>query len=305
MIPGIKVGLNSYKRILGAIKPAFCEVYFRFDQRKQYLDLFKTLQNQGIDSGIHFWGLLSSNIMYNLAYPESLIQNETLSQIKETIDIASLYKQKYVNVHPGNYTLIKANLDKGALINLKTTISTKEGFKTLLENARLLDNYARKRNVLFLLETLPSRDYEVWYDEKSRLNPQNLKAVSVSDLINLARFGFYIANDFCHTMCDVISENRNLLMSELLKKTDQLAPYTRLIHTTTSRPPFTGIDTHNGLTDADFSKNVMPSKKDYLKLLKVFKEKKDVWVVPEPLEDHIENYEIIKKMIEETEENNY
>lgn len=301
MKTGIKVGLRDYKTKIPTTGASVCEVYFRFDKNDQYDELFKSLKNRNIKAGLHYWGVVKKNILYNLAYPDSEIQKETLSQIKETIDIASRYKLRYVNVHPGNYRLVKLNLDSEVFEDGGNEISQVVGKRTLFENVKLLHQCALERNILFLIETVPSRYGPVWYDENSRLTPLRLGDPNVQTIIELANLGFYVTNDLGHTLADETSNNRSYLFEKLFEKTLVLAKQTRLIHVNTTRPPFNGTDTHDGVTPEDFKNNVLPSKPQLNQLLEIFKKRDDVWLIPEPLKNHEENFINLQKMIEKIE----
>lgn len=299
MKAGIKIGLRDYKRRIPETQASICEVYFRIDHKDKYKQLFSMCSTKGIESGLHFWGLITGGYLYNLAYPDEKIQQESLSLIKETIDIASENKCRYVNVHPGNYMLAKIDLDKSRYSGFEKEVSKTEGNNVLFENINILSQYAKKRNVLFLVETVPQRDSLNWYEEQSRLNPVDIKYVSVETVIQIARQGYFITNDFGHTACAVISNDRSYIYQQLYKNSKILASQTKLIHPNTTRPPFNGIDTHNGLLDHDFSQNVIPDKQQLIELLKIFKNREDVWLIPEPIQNHEQNYLILQKMIDQ------
>lgn len=301
MKAGIKIGLRDYKTKIPVTGASIAEVYFRFDKSDLYNDLFKSLKNRNIKAGLHYWGVVKKNLLYNLAYPDNQIQKETLSQIKETIDIACLYKLRYVNVHPGNYRLVKLNLNSEVFEDGGNEVSQVVGKKTLLENVKLLHQYALKQNVLFLVETVPSRYAATWYDESSRLKPLRFGDPNAQTIIELANSGFYVTNDLGHTLADETSNNRSYLFERLLEKTLSLAKQTRLIHANTIRPPFNGTDTHDGVTEEDFKKNVLPSKSQLIQLLEIFKKRDDVWLIPEPLKNHEENFRNLQKIVDEIE----
>jgi hypothetical protein len=84
-----------------------------------------------------------------------------------------------------------------------------------------------------------------------------------------------------------------------LEKTKKLALQTRLVHINTMPPPFNGTDGHLGILDKDFKKDVFPSREQIKLLLSSFSDRKDVWVIPEPFLDHVENTKALIKLIEE------
>ncbi len=302
MIPGTKIGLRDYKTRLPQTKAPFAEVYFRIDKQGEYTDMFNLLKAKGVQAGLHFWGVLENNILYNLAYPDERIQSQTLKLIKETIDIASVHKLKYVNVHPGNYRQVYIDLNTNRYLKYISPVSQETGNKVLFENTKILHKYALKKNIIYTTETVPQKDNSIWYNEETRLKPIDIGYVDNETVVELAQKGFYIANDFGHTICGLITEDRTILYDYLYKITTQLLLQTKLIHANTTRPPFTGVDTHNGLTDEDFSQNVLPDKNQLIDLLKLFKQK-DIWVLNEPLENHEQNYIILKNIIDQIEEN--
>jgi endonuclease IV len=255
------------------------------------------LKDRGINAGLHFWGLVNKNLQYNLAYPDEKIQQESLSKIKLTIDIAQAEKFRYVNVHPGHFKLVGLDINQGSYYDLGKEVSKKEGLSVFRENIKILHQYSQKRGVLFLIETIGARDYNKWYDENSRKNPLNLKAIDINTLINIAQQGYYITNDLCHTLSNFITNDRSFLIQKLMEMTLKLEKQTRLIHVNTTKPPFTGVDTHNGILDEDFNQDVLPTKSQYLQLLSIFKNRDDVWLIPEPLEKHEENFLALEKLV--------
>ncbi len=298
MKAGIKVGLNSYRRLLPKTRAKVCEVYFRFDQKTQYPALFGMLKDCGIEGGLHFWGLID-NYLYNLAYPDESVQSQSVAVLKETIDIASRYKLRYVNVHPGNYQLVKMDFDKGKTIPTNKPVAKDEGNAVLYENIELLNNYSLKKNVLFLTETLACRENLTWHNDKGRLNPVDINCVPVTTIIELAAKGYLITNDIGHTLSDEIGSDRKYLFNRLMEKSQKLKKQTRLIHTNTTRPPFTGIDTHSGVLDEDFSQNVLPDKNQLKEFLKIFPGESDIWLIPEPLSKHEENFSALTEILQQ------
>ncbi len=298
MKAGIKSGLLNYKEILNNTKASVCELYFRIDRKDDYLDLYRILKAKHIQAGLHFWAVLPSGHMYNLAYPDKNIQKQSLDLIKETIDIASKNQFRYVNVHPGNYCLCEMDLNSNRYGKIGPKASESDGNKYLFENTNILHEYAQRAGVLYLTETVPSRDALIWYDEPSRLNPADIGYVRVSTIIELANMGFYVTNDLGHSLADMISNDTRALFENLLRITKILAPQTKLIHSNTSRPPFSGVDTHNGILKSDFAQNVLPTKEQIKLLLSLFKNRPNIWVIPEPHDHHEENFEALKTIID-------
>ena len=297
MQAGIKIGLKNYQEKILHTKASICEVHFRYNNLGQYTELFQMLKAKNIKAGLHFWSMLDGGIMYNLAYPDEKIKRETLDQLTQTIDLAAQNKLRYVNIHPGNLRLVKVDLERETFTDLGQEANQEEGLITLFENASYLTEYAQKRNVLFLVETVPSRYNPYWYNESTRQNPINVKDPKVAVLINLASNGIYITNDLAHTICDEISDDRDFLIKQLIAKTKALAKQTKLIHVNTTRAPFNGTDTHNGLLAEDFAQNVIPDRQQIIEILTLFKNRDDVWLIPEPLKDHEKNYLELQKIV--------
>lgn len=297
MKAGIKSGLINYKEILPKTNAKVCELYFRIDRKDDYDDLYRILKERNIQAGLHFWAVLPSGHMYNLAYPNKDIQKQSLDLIKETINIASQNQFRYVNVHPGNYCLCEMDLNKNRYGKIGPKANETEGNKYLFENTQTLHEYAQKQGVLYLTETVPSKDALIWYDEPSRLNPADIGYVRVSTIIELANMGFYVTNDLGHSLADIVSDDRTALFDNLVRITKSLAKETKLIHSNTSKPPFTGVDTHNGVLESDFVQNVLPTKQQIKILLGLFKNRSDIWVIPEPHSNHEQNFESLQNII--------
>jgi hypothetical protein len=206
-----------------------------------------------------------------------------------------------VNIHPGSYRLMRINLDRRYMRPLagKQTKES-EGEKWLLQSIGELHDYAQKKGVRLFVETLPRREPDHWRNiEKGRLKTQKSRNVPVSALLKLAEKGYFICNDFMHTAADEISSDRNYLFGKLFTKTKKLALQTKLIHINTMQPPFNGTDCHIGILDKDFKKDVFPTRRQLIKLLSLFKDRDDVWVIPEPFSQHIENTKALIKMIKQ------
>ena len=303
VIPGIKIGPRNWKEILSSYSPQCCEVWFRVDQITQYEEMFSTLQENRIPTGLHFWGILPGGLMPNFAYPDEDVRGPSLKLVKQSIDVASEHGFSYVNIHPGSYRLSRVNLDRLFMRPIQGRETTEsEGNMVLAENIQELTRYAQRRGVLFLVETVPAREPLHFRDLTSgRRRSQDMRNVPVSALVNLARPGFFICNDLCHTTMDIISDDRDFLFQQLLEKTKLLSDKTRLIHVNTMPPPFNGTDGHLGIRRQDFSEDIFPAREQLKQLLSLFVDRDDVWVIPEPFSDHIENTRALKKMIEEVE----
>lgn len=304
MISGIKVGPENWKKIFTDFRPRCCEVWFRIDWLERYREMFESLRQESIPAGLHFWGMLPKGICPNLAFPEKNIRKSSLELVKKTIDVASDNELCYVNIHPGSYQLVKLNLDKSFMRPVPgQETSKREGDATLFENVHELNNYAQKRGVLFLVETIPSREPLHWRNLiKGRLKTQDVRNVPVSVIKDLAQQGYFVCNDFCHTAADVVSEDREYLFTELLAKTQELAAQTRLVHVNTMPPPFNGTDGHLGIRRQDFTDHIFPSREQLKSLLSLFGDRDDVWAIPEPFSDQVENTRALEEIVDEIRE---
>lgn len=300
MFTGIKIGLTDWKNKLIQTKPSVCEVYFRLDKKEEYQEMFNFLQKNKISTGLHFWGFLPGNYLPNLAFADSQIALASKKLLKQTIDIASQRHFSYVNFHPGSFFLAKVDFEKLCFIPTKKQSSFSEGKKFLLRNALELNDYAKKRGVDFLLETITCRDPENWYHAQGRQKTFNLKNVSVKILVKLSQKGIKICNDMNHTLMDEISADKDFLWQKLIEKTKFLLPMTKVVHLNTMIPPFNGTDSHHGFTAEDYQIGAFPPKEKIIEFLKLF-QNKDVWIIPEPYKNHRKNYQIIKEMIKLTE----
>ncbi len=301
MKPGIKVGPQTWRKILSNFTPQVCEIWYRVDWEDKYKEMFGELKSLKIPTGLHFWGMLPGGITPNFAFPDEDIRQASLELVKKNINVASKNGFKYVNIHPGSYCLVELDLDKQFMRPIKgRKTSPSEGEKMLFENIGILDEYARKQGVNLVVETIPSREPEHWRDlMEGRLKAQETENVPVSVVEKLAKQGFYICNDFMHTAMDEISDDRDYLFKKLFNKSKRLAKQTKLLHVNTSPPPFNGTDGHLGIRKQDFKTDVFPSREQYKKLLSIFKGRDDVWVIPEPFSYHIENTESLIELLEE------
>ncbi|MCH7951922.1 TIM barrel protein [Patescibacteria group bacterium] len=301
MIPGIKVGPRTWKTILKDYHPQVCEVWFRIDWVDRYKAMFAFLRREKIPTGLHFWGILPGGIAPNFAFSDREIRDPSVELAKRTIDVASAHEFRYVNIHPGSYRLTRIDFDRECMrpVSGRETTS-QEGNAVLFENTSLLHEYAQKRGVLFLVETIPAKEPMHWRDlVKGRLRTQDMRNVPVSVVEDLAAKGFFVCNDFMHTAMDVISDDRTYLFDQLFNTSKRLTRQTRLIHVNTMPPPFNGTDGHLGILKKDFAEDVFPSREQLKSLLSLFVDRDDVWAIPEPFSNHAENTKALEVMLEE------
>ena len=324
-----KEKLSEAKSRLGGTYPPFVEVYFRVDKIKEYETMFNYLHTHQIKFGLHFWGVLKSGppageagIEPNLLSRHKWIQNQSYFLMREAIQTALKEKAVFVVFHPGALCERMIDLDKSEfkMAKLKET-NLEEGRENLLKNAKKLQVFAGVSEVeplQLIFETLPTNSPIRWLAPRGPDNLLIAKQCPIKFYKDLAREGFNIANDFGHTASSktfsvgaglstrpISSQSEDLgritdpplqqnirqnVKNHLFSWTQSLAPATRLIHCNLILPPFNGVDTHSGLLPEDFAKNPLPDKKELIELLKIFKERDDVWIINEPDEKHVENY---------------
>lgn len=300
MKPGIKIGLPNWRKRLERSQAAYVEVYFMVSQFKEYQAMFSYLEKKKIRFGLHFWAKLKNNYMPNLVF-KGKVAGESCELIKQAIDIAARAGAHYVNIHPGSFRLKKVDFTSRKIVVNHQQADFAEGKKEFFKNAKMLNNYAKKKGVLFLIETVCKREAADWSgQENSRLKTQNALNVNSQTLYELAKKeNIFLNNDFGHTLTETISDDRKKIFRNLFLSTKKLAPFTKLIHSNTTPPPFNGTDAHGGLLESDFENKVLPSKTEIIKLFKIFKDREDVWLVPEPLKSHVANFKALKKLIKE------
>jgi hypothetical protein len=294
--PGIKIGPQDWKSKLENSQAQYCEVWFRVDKPHWYTTMFNYLKKHRLNTGLHFWAQLDHNIYPNIAYNHPQILLPTLKLIKQTIDIAGQNHFHYVNIHAGNNFAKKSILPS----NKYPKIPLQQAKLTQETSIKQLHQYAKSKNVLLLTETITAKLSPSWYSLNQRLKPINHYSLPVSSLIKLSHQGYYITNDIAHTFCDEFNKPLDYLSKQLFKKTKQLAPQTRLLHLSTTIPPFNGTDTHHGITSNDFKvKGIFPTYQKLKTLLRLFKNRNDVWVINEPRTHHVDNFLVLKQLISE------
>ena len=301
--PGIKIGPSSWKERLQKTQAGYCEVWFNIDQKNQYLGMFQYLAKHKINTGLHFWGTVKNRWEPNIAYPGETLQ-PTLKLIKQTIDIASQYKFKYVNIHCGNRALTSLDIENSLFIpdKSKPIIDLKTSQEIQKRSAILLTKYARQKNVLLLIETVGAKSpLGPTTDRKSRLTPTDYFTLPVSTLINLTKTSdISVTNDISHTFADEFDKPLAKLSNALINKTKELAPATKLIHINTVVPPYNGTDSHHGITDKDFKiSGIFPTRYKLKIILSLFNNRNDLWAINEPYDNHVQNYHSLQKIIEE------
>lgn len=297
MTIGFKTGPRTWKEtkvIIIEDKARFCEMWFNVNHAGQYEDKFSWLTAHGAQVGLHHWGLINGRIKPNLCAADAAIREKTIDQIKRTIDIARRINAAYVNIHPGARALEEINFDNKTQKLVPDSWATLEqAWQFLSQSARALEQYARERNILLTIETLPGREAEQYEERENIYDAGN---PPLDWFIKLGQQGNYIANDITHTTSVLAVTNNDpaAMWQGLIDFTQQTAAHTRLIHLNTMTPPFNGTDSHNGLVADDWAAGAWPNLDQIRQLLTIFKDRKDLFVIPEPREHMRENYQALR-----------
>ena len=300
----MKLGMKAVpgktgKRDIEATRPAMVEIWYNASRPADYDELFTYFANTSIDVGLHYWGALSNNLLTNISYPDSSITKPSLELMYATIDVAAAHRCVYVNVHPDLYSLLEVNFDT---MDIRVASKSADGNlvrDTFIKNVRGLNDYATSKNVVLTVETVPMRDTPTWNPDRDRTRVIDIHQMPIDVLIDLARRGVAIANDFGHTACNLISDDRKAVWQFLYDTTRTLAPVTRLIHLGFIVPPYNGVDFHDSLDNPILdSGDAIPNKTEMIELLKFFANRDDVWILVEPKTDHVKNYFLARGILE-------
>lgn len=296
-LPGVKIGPRpGWLETLNKTNAKYCEIWFSIDDPiEKYNDIFLQIKERSIHAGLHFWGLLDGSIMPNIGYPDEHIWKPSLERIKQTILLAAKHQFEYVNIHVGNAGLEKMQIEPDGIYTNHiegsevSCTSTQETFK---RNVLILHEFSQEKHVNLIIETVPPMDPSFGRDIKGRLNPHKTYALSNLYLEQLAKeHNLFINNDISHTVSEFPeTTDRTKLWLYLLDRTTAMLPYTKLVHMNTVCEPFNGTDSHDGILETDFDKNVFPNKQQVLTLLSLFEKQQNIWVINEPNEKFIENY---------------
>lgn len=299
---GIKVNADneSFDRLSGA-HPALAEVWFNINEKERYTALFDELKRRNCDVGLHFWGMCNDGISPNIAYPDGAILAQSMDLMRQTIDVAAEHGFSYVNIHPGAAALSKINYQKQRCNLISNPVDMDASIRLFLKNVKTLHTYAKSKNVILTVETVPIRITDGWYDAKARLIPKDIYELPPTAIVQAANAGLWVANDFSHTAAGVITENPDVVWTYLRGITMSLAPQTRLIHIGFAMPPYNGTDNHDMLDNPILhTAHAVPNIHQLKDLLKLFINRDDVWILAEPKEGHVKNYFLVKKLLEQT-----
>lgn len=303
MKQGIKVGLKFEKQAyedLNATNPDCVEVWYGATPiGNDYSNLFKELRRRKIDVGLHFWGARDDGVSANISYPDHDLIDFSMKAIEETVDEACRNSFKYVNIHPGSRAKVKVDFVKAEFTLASDPVDFQTSQNIFLENSLILNDYAKKRGIVLTIETIPPRVPANWLKRETG-EAIDIHELTVEVIVEAARRGLTVANDLEHTAANKIVDNPNEIYEFLREITVQIAPSTKLIHLGFLKPPYNGTDTHDSMEDAVFlTERAVPNREQMKELLKLFKNRDDIWLIPEPHNHHVENYAILKKMLEE------
>lgn len=297
---GIKVSLDRDTAAeLKVTRASMAEVWYNATKPADYSNLFALLRRQKIDVGLHFWATLPDGTWTNLAYPDHTLITQSMDLIKKTINVAARNRFQYVNIHPGCQTKVHLDFTKEEFTVMAPPVDLSESETLFYSNTSMLHEYALSKGIVLTIESVPARVTDGWYDPGPRIKPKNIYELPIDVLIKAAQQGLFIANDFCHTAADIISDSHEEVWRFLLQTTILLLPSTKLVHLGYIVPPFNGTDNHdvfdNPVLDTD---DAIPNKQQMIDLLKLFQNRDDVWILVEPKKDHVKNYFLAREILE-------
>lgn len=273
----------------------YLELWYRVDWEERYSDIFAFVKQHNINIGLHFWGVVDGGVLPSFCHDEMSQYRQGLALVKKCVDVAARVGASYVNIHPGSRMLTQLK-DYRFLTILDRPLTPEDVSLALLrEAAEELHGYAHSRGVLMLFETVPAHDASDWQEG---VEPEVLEThhASIDMLQVLADEGYYIANDIGHTTANRLAQDRVSMWNMLYQDTLRLAAQTRLLHISLLSGPNRGVDTHDGVLASDWERDVFPTEKQLIELLTIFKDRDDVWVIPEPQENLMsENYLALRR----------
>lgn len=306
MTLGIKVGPDKQSFLdLAQTNAPFAEVWFNINRADDYNKLFAELKRRKMQVGLHFWGILNNGICAGFGYPDKAIVDQSAILVKKTIDIAAQNGFQYVNIHPGSRAIVKMDLEAQDYPYVSEPIPLPQAQAVFLEHIAKLDQYARDKRVVLTVETVsrlvPKTD---WYNPESRHKPLDTYQLPVSCIQAAASCGISVANDFGHTATNINSDDPLKIWNYLYTSTQNLTTHTRLIHLGFIVPPYKGTDFHDHLDNPLFlTFRAIPNKQQTIELIKLFKNRDDIWILVEPNGRHAENYFLAQKILKEALQN--
>lgn len=299
MILGIKTGPKNFaegQKVITDLGASMCEVWFDVTKAASYTDMLAWLSRNNVSFGLHHWGVINGNIKTNISTQDERIRNETIEQIKRTIDIGQDIGCAYVNAHPGAQAIETINFTdwKQTMIPGKHTPADASK-KLFLEAGQELTQYANDRGVLLTIESITARESAISHDRFDIYDPSNTPLTTLEEF---ARKGGWFANDISHTGSHFLVSEKSpeAAWDAVMEFSQRLAPRTRLIHMNVITPPYNGTDSHDGITEADLAQETLPNKQGVIDFLQLFKDRDDVFVVNEPKGDVAGNYLALQRL---------
>lgn len=300
---GFKTGPKNWeiaKRIVEEDGAKMCEVWFNVNKEKEYTEMFEWLGERNVQIGLHHWGVVDGKIKTNLATQDKPVREEGLRQMKRVVDIGRDIGAVYVNVHPGARWQEKIDLEKQEQALIPSSETPVEiSSRILIETALELNNYSKTRGVLLTIETMLGREAKN-YARREGIYDAGTPPLALME--ELTQQGILIANDITHSAGAIAAadNSREGMWQKLFDFTKKTAPFTKLLHVNTMRPPFDGRDSHDGLLEDDFAQDFFPSRTQIIELLRIFADREDVFAVPEPqIEKTRENYRALLQLASE------
>lgn len=301
LLPGIKLGPNKdWREKLETSQAQYVEIWYRVDKPEWYTAIFSELQRRGVTFGLHFWGSTTSSHEANLAYPTGA--EESAEMILACLQAGSSWGASYVNIHSGNRVRFKLDLRTSSFEHDTSfpVITSQESEDSRTHQLESLSVQAHRLNIALLVEPIPAKistgpHYTTGTFSKDL---RDQYPTTINSLINQYKnnlVGF--TNDFCHLFAYYYAEKE--IYNSFISTTKILAPYTYLCHINTLWEPYDGADCHGGILPADLSKpGVFPSKNQLVELFRLYQNlPHDVFLIGEPADRHIENYQALKTLL--------
>ena len=200
---GVKIGPQNWQEILERSQAKYCEVWFRLDWKGRYIPLFKYLRKNKIFFGLHFWATVDKKYFPCLLTLERKMAQKTFKLLKQALDIAGEWRASYLNFHPEAYHLNLLDLDKQTIrtVNPNKPIDKEKSFDQLLYYLEKIKTYAKEKNVIPLIETVPKyMPSDVKDQKQGRLKVQKSEGLETKKFFKLAEKGYPICLDLGHTM---------------------------------------------------------------------------------------------------------
>lgn len=302
MTLGIKVGPRRQSFLdLEQTNAPFAEVWFNINRADDYTSLFAELKHRRMQVGLHFWGQLEDGTSPGFGYPDKQILTASSGLVKQTVDRAAQEGFQYVNIHPGSRAIVKIDLDRMDYPYVSESIPLSRAGPIFLAEMVKLNEYAASKGILLTVETVCRRVQKTdWYKPESRLAPIDIYQLPVASIRAAADRGVAVANDFVHTATDPVSDNPKNIWEFLYRTTKSLAGATRLIHLGFLVPPYNGTDYHDTLENPALETDqTLPNKQQMVELLRLFKNRDDVWILTEPDGRHAENFLLAQNILAE------